>query len=304
MRWFWAGLWWLSEVTGVGLGRLAPYVFGRMLEITPHQIRSSSVKKGKFIVVEGEMIDEVLKHSIALSRWLTAENQATLWTAQPSSGAIGRDISRRIQQGDGSRDDVMIALLDAADRADHIRRVIRPTLDAGTNVVCAGYAYRSVVTLAAQAEHEDWLRGINDRFIDPDLVIFLVADTRTPVEVAYKREDRLRRELRRGGTATLDVGTGTARVVQRRCQQVAVEALDSEDGVASGLRPSGEIDIPVPTPQQAVVLRRVVSDPEGTTACSALMADELISRGLARSSGPGRVEITDLGRVMLHRAQR
>jgi hypothetical protein len=31
MRWFWRAVWNTSELTGVGLGRFAPFVFGRML---------------------------------------------------------------------------------------------------------------------------------------------------------------------------------------------------------------------------------------------------------------------------------
>jgi hypothetical protein len=27
----WAFIWWLSEFTGIGLGRFAPYVFGKMI---------------------------------------------------------------------------------------------------------------------------------------------------------------------------------------------------------------------------------------------------------------------------------
>ena len=30
-RWFWRGIWNLSEFTGVGLGRFAPFVFGKMI---------------------------------------------------------------------------------------------------------------------------------------------------------------------------------------------------------------------------------------------------------------------------------
>ena len=31
MRWFWRGIWNISEFTGIGLGKLAPIVFGLML---------------------------------------------------------------------------------------------------------------------------------------------------------------------------------------------------------------------------------------------------------------------------------
>jgi hypothetical protein len=31
MRWFWRGIWNLSEFTGIGLGKLAPTIFGLMI---------------------------------------------------------------------------------------------------------------------------------------------------------------------------------------------------------------------------------------------------------------------------------
>jgi hypothetical protein len=31
MNWIWRGIWNLSEFTGIGLGRFAPFVFGRMI---------------------------------------------------------------------------------------------------------------------------------------------------------------------------------------------------------------------------------------------------------------------------------
>jgi len=33
MKWFWTMLWNLSEFTGIGLGRIAPFVFGKMIEV-------------------------------------------------------------------------------------------------------------------------------------------------------------------------------------------------------------------------------------------------------------------------------
>jgi hypothetical protein len=31
MKWFWKGIWNFSEITGIGLGRFAPYIFGKMI---------------------------------------------------------------------------------------------------------------------------------------------------------------------------------------------------------------------------------------------------------------------------------
>ena len=33
MKWFWKQVWDVSEFTGIGLGRLAPFVFAKMLGI-------------------------------------------------------------------------------------------------------------------------------------------------------------------------------------------------------------------------------------------------------------------------------
>jgi len=33
-RWFWKEVWMFSEMTGIGLGRFAPWVFGQMIGAT------------------------------------------------------------------------------------------------------------------------------------------------------------------------------------------------------------------------------------------------------------------------------
>lgn len=40
MRWFWTLVWNLSELTGIGLGRYAPFVFERMLGVEGEEIDS------------------------------------------------------------------------------------------------------------------------------------------------------------------------------------------------------------------------------------------------------------------------
>ena len=37
-RWFWQGVWNLSEFTGIGLGRFAPFVLGQAIGAKPKRV--------------------------------------------------------------------------------------------------------------------------------------------------------------------------------------------------------------------------------------------------------------------------
>ncbi len=80
------------------------------------------------------------------------------------------------------RDERLVALLFAADRADHLQREIMPHLAAGTHVVCDRYRLSSLcyqsVTLAPA-----WLEALNSPFPAPDLTVLI----RVPSEVALDR---------------------------------------------------------------------------------------------------------------------
>jgi dTMP kinase len=69
-------------------------------------------------------------------------------------------------------DPLVMALLFAADRRDHIAVEVAPNLARGRTVFCDRYL---MSTLAYQGLHTDldWLLAINEKAIQPDLTIFL-----------------------------------------------------------------------------------------------------------------------------------
>lgn len=279
---------------------------------------------GKFIVFEGIDGAGTTTHSIALARWLKSIDQPAIWTMEPSSGSIGQDIRRRLASGDGVDDARMMALLFAADRADHLKRVIEPAVAAGIHVVCDRYAYSNVAYQGARQDEAFafWIKDVNDPFLDPDLAVFL----QVPLDVAaarraerggiaeayedsgflstvadlYEVEDVYRRQM---GGKTLTLQTEAAhKAVQRRCQTAVAELIVIDPSTVTGA-----LDIPTPTPQQALVLKRAALDPSGSTTCSITMAGELVDAGLAiipnehdlKGTPVKMVAITDLGRAMI-----
>lgn len=76
MKWFWRGIWNISEFTGIGLGRLAPYVFGGMIGRRPHSMnQEESAWKGlvRTITVLDRPVNfsagETLRIDVENGRW-------------------------------------------------------------------------------------------------------------------------------------------------------------------------------------------------------------------------------------------
>lgn len=161
-----------------------------------------SDRTGKFIVVEGIDGSGSTTQARRLCEYLLGRGRDAVCTQEPSSGPIGVLIREVLQHkkavaGSGGPDWSAMALLFAADRVEHTRRVIEPALSAGRVVVSDRYTLSSLTyqSLTAPPEHRgiDWLRAINARALVPDLV--LVIDT--PAEVAALRR------AKRGGEAEL-----------------------------------------------------------------------------------------------------
>ena len=129
------------------------------------------------------------------SRRLADALGATL-TRETGGTAVGQRLRAILHDTDVTDlDDRAEALIVAADRAQHIAQVVRPSLDAGTPVVSDRSVYS---TLAYQGYGRgldvDELRRLNEWAIGdttPDLVILL----RVPDDVARRRMER--RELDR-----------------------------------------------------------------------------------------------------------
>jgi len=93
-------------------------------------------------------------------------------TAEPSDGPLGR-VARAHVRGDITLGPQATALAFVADRADHLDRVIRPALAAGSWVVCDRYVLSTLAYQGAEGVDRLWVLGASGDLDRPDLTVFL-----------------------------------------------------------------------------------------------------------------------------------
>lgn len=185
-------------------------------------------RRGRFIVVEGIDGAGTTTQSRRLVARLAAEGMRAHLTREPSDGPMGvtlRQIltGRLLASGGRPIDAAAVALLFAADRVDHLRSEVEPSLADGVDVVSDRYV---VSSLAYQGSELDlgWVRQVNARARAADLTLFL--DVPPKVAVA-------RREARGEAPERFD-----PLPTQRRIARVYRKVLEE----ASGLGPVERID--------------------------------------------------------------
>lgn len=148
---------------------------------------------GIFIVIEG--IDGAGKSTQAkmLAEWFEEKGYEVVLTKEPTDTAFGKLIRRLVLTGgrEGIIDGARIsheaeALLFAADRAEHVDKLIRPSLEAGKVVISDRYFYSSLAYQWARGLDLEWLIDLNRFAIRPDLVILLDL----PVKESMRRINR------------------------------------------------------------------------------------------------------------------
>lgn len=153
----------------------------RRLTSTPAPVSSTqpSTKRGLFVVFEGIDGAGTTTQAQLLTQAISALGEVAHFTNEPSEGVIGA-LTRRALRGEtlGREGRPLpseaIALMFAADRADHWRNEIEPRLARGEHVICDRYLYSSIAYQGL--EHpEAWVRGLNNPFPAPDLLIYLQA---------------------------------------------------------------------------------------------------------------------------------
>jgi dTMP kinase len=142
--------------------------------------------EGKFIVFEG--IDKSGKETQAklLYDYLKGKGFQLIYTEEPSpKNPIGRMIKKWLVGQVEIKSGKAITLLYAADRMEHLKKVILPALNVGKIVICDRYFYS---TLAYESAifgiKREWIKKLHENIKRPDLVIFIDIDP----EVSLKRE--------------------------------------------------------------------------------------------------------------------
>lgn len=132
--------------------------------------------KGCFIVFEG--IDGAGKSEqfSRLVKNLKKENYNVTQSKEPTPNQpIGKLIREILYESKKVSEEAM-ALLFAADRADHTTRKIKPALINGSVVICDRYLHSSLAYQGKDMTQEldlKWIMNINKFAIQPDVVIFL-----------------------------------------------------------------------------------------------------------------------------------
>jgi len=150
----------------------------------------TAAPRGRFIVLEGIDGAGTTTQLNRLREYFRGREERAFFTHEPSDGPVGMLIRLALQgrlaggrytlhdPGDEAHapseefDRTALALLFAADRADHVATQVKPNLAAGRIVVCDRYL---LSTLAYQGQSSDvaWLLEINRPAGTPDLTIFL-----------------------------------------------------------------------------------------------------------------------------------
>lgn len=103
-------------------------------------------------------------------------------TREPSDGPIGKLIREILGGRHQPVDATTMALLFAADRADHQQREVEPALARGQTVISDRW-YHSSLAYQGSGEDRAWIRTLNARVRRPDLTILL----EVPAEVGAER---------------------------------------------------------------------------------------------------------------------
>lgn len=149
---------------------------------------------GLFITLEGGDSAGKSTQAAMLEAWFHAEGREVVRTREPGGTPLGLEVRRLLLHGGdeiGAVDARAEALLYAADRAQHVAKVVRPALERGAVVVQDRYIDSSLAYQGAgRVLDVDEVRRISDWAVDglwPDLTILLDID---PVVGASRRESR------------------------------------------------------------------------------------------------------------------
>ena len=132
----------------------------------------------RFVVIEGIDGAGTTTQVEQLTERLRARGIEVRSTFEPSSGPVGRQIRKALVRDPSAPSRAALPWLFAADRADHLDRVVEPALASGSWVVSDRY-YPSSLAYQSLSLSLDYVHALNERFRAPDLLIFVRVDLDT-----------------------------------------------------------------------------------------------------------------------------
>jgi len=203
---------------------------------------------GRFITIEGtEGVGKTTNIAFIHSLLEQAGREVVL-TREPGGTPIGEDIRELLlgHKHDGMSDDTELLLMFAA-RAEHLDKVIRPSLEAGKDVLCdrftdATYAYQGGgrgIDIKHIAVLENWVQGE----LRPDLTLLLDVPVAIGLARAGKRSapDRFEREQHEFFERVRNMYLQRARAEPQRYR--IIDASQPLDAVQSQIRSALQTDL-------------------------------------------------------------
>ena len=161
---------------------------------------NNTVTKGQFITVEGTEGVGKSTNMTFIESWLKSAGKELVITREPGGTELGEKLRAVLLDAKEQSmcDDTELLLMFAA-RAQHLREVIQPALDAGKWVLCdrftdATYAYQGGgrgIDISRIAQLEQWVQGD----LRPDMTLILDLPVNVGLERAGKRSAPDRFEL-------------------------------------------------------------------------------------------------------------
>jgi dTMP kinase len=144
-----------------------------------------------FIVLEGIDGSGTSTQAALLREYLSEKRCKAVITSEPSSGPVGNLIREGLKKRvlfthDEKKFDAQMAYLFAADRHDHLFNEVDGVcmlLANGYTVISTRYFFSSLAYHCDGPDEFDFVRTLNARFPNPDLVIYID----NPVNVSIKR---------------------------------------------------------------------------------------------------------------------
>ena len=115
-----------------------------------------------------------------LRDWLKDINQDVIYTEWNSSELISQ--TTKLAKKKNMLSPRTFSLLHAVDFADRLKQVIAPALKAGFIVLADRYAYTAFARDVARGVDPNWVRGVYDFAIKPDLAVYFDIDPKTSLE--------------------------------------------------------------------------------------------------------------------------
>lgn len=138
------------------------------------------------IVLEGiDGSGKTTQSKLAYS-YLKDRKMDCMLTSEATDGPIGSMI-KKIVKDKGTADARALQLLFAADRADHIAKLVGPALRLNKTVICDRYIFSTIAYGIASGLEREWLTSINRVFPPPDLTIVFDIDPHLAIERLNER---------------------------------------------------------------------------------------------------------------------